>query len=434
MTNWIEHSSPRLREHYYHTVHHSGLPVYVFPKKMAGSYSILATKYGSVDNCFCIQGDGSPIPVPDGIAHFLEHKMFENEDGSDSFSKFSQYGADANAYTTYNRTSYLFSCTERFDRSLKELLHFVTHPYFTDASIQKEQGIIAEEIRMYEDHPWERCYRNLLQNLYFGHPVRNNICGSEASIARITPELLYECCRVFYHPSNMALIVCGNVDKDRVLTLVDEAFSENGEAKEICRYIPNEPIGVVSPLVKDRMQVAKPIFSIGIKDHVLPSDPVARLRRDAAMAVLNEVLFSRCEEFYSTLFEEGILTPTFSFGYSGTDTFAFNCISGECDDPSEVLFRLWEHLEKVKREGISEESFERCRRVLYADEIRAYDSTEEIAENLLSFAFDGAELFDYPAFLQDVTLKEVEDLLAQFFREDMTVLSVIEPLDDGHEE
>ncbi len=430
MTTWIEHNSSKLGERYYHTVHHSGLPVYIFPKKMTGNYAILATKYGSVDNCFCVRGNGTPVSVPDGIAHFLEHKMFENEDGSDSFAAFSQFGADANAYTSYTRTAYLFNCTERFERSLEELLRFVTHPYFTKASIQKEQGIIAEEIRMYEDSPWERCHRNLLQNLYFEHPVRNNICGSEESIAQITPELLYECCRVFYRPSNMALVICGNVDRERVLSLVDRAFPTRGEEMEICRFLPNEKEGVVAPTVKDRMQVSKPIFSIGIKDAILPSTPVDRLKRDATMAVLNEVLFSRCESFYNTLFEEGILTPSFSFGYSGTDTFAFNGISGESEHPETVLERLWEHLERVKREGISEETFERCRRMLYADEIRAYDSTEEIAENLLSFVFDGAELFDYPMLLQEVTLKDVEDLLAQFFRKDMTVLSVIEPLEE----
>ena len=198
---------------------------------------------------------------------------------------------------------------------------------------------------------------------------------------------------------------------------------------EIRRYIPDEKEGVVNPTVKDYMQVSKPIFSIGIKDAILPSDPVDRLKRDATMAVLNEVLFSRCESFYNTLFEEGILTPSFSFGYSGTDTFAFNGISGESEQPETVLARLWEHLERVKREGISKETFERCRRMLYADEIRAYDSTEEIAENLLSFVFDGAELFDYPMLLQEVTLGDVEDLFAQFFRKDMTVLSVIEPLE-----
>ncbi len=434
MTTWIEHSSCQLRERYYHTVHKSGLPIYVFPKHMTGTYAILATKYGSVDNCFCLAGEGEPTVVPDGIAHFLEHKLFENEDGSDSFAAFSQFGADANAYTTYHRTSYLFSCSEHFEESLGELLAFVTHPYFTKASVKKEQGIIAEEIRMYEDHPWERCYRNLLQSLYLAHPVRNNICGSIESIAQITPELLYRCWSVFYHPSNMALVICGDVDRDRVCDLVDEALETDGEEKKILRSMSEEPERVASHEVREQMQISKPVFSIGIKDPVIPKDPKERLLRDAIMAVLNEVLFSRCETFYSTLFEEGLLTPTFSFGYSGSDSFAFNCISGESENPREVLERLWKHLDEVQKNGIDRETFERCRRVLYADEIRAYDSTEEIAENLLSFVFDGAELFDYPTLLREVTLEQVEALMREVFRQDLTVLSVIEPFEKNEQE
>ena len=435
MTTWIERSSKRLGEHYFHTVHKSGLPVYVFPKRMTGTYALLGVKYGSVDNWFCTSEESAPHALPEGIAHFLEHKLFENEDGSDSFAKFSMLGADANAYTAYDRTAYLFSCTENFEACLEELLRFVTHPYFTEASIQKEQGIIGEEIRMYDDHPWERGYRNLLRALYLEHPVRNNICGSRESIARITPELLYECCRIFYRPSNMALVICGDVECDAVMRVVDEAFPDlPPRGGEIVRSLPSEPSGVATHSVSDRMQVSKPIFSIGIKDTVIPRDPVERLRRDAAMAVLNEVLFSRCETFYSTLFEEGILTPTFSFGYSGTDSFAFNCISGESDHPTLVLERLWAYLETVKREGISRESFERCKRVLYADEIRAYDSTEEIAENLLPFVFDGAELFDYPELISEVTLEDVTALLNSFFKQEQTVLSVVYPLEDTAKE
>lgn len=434
MPTWIEHRSQRLGEHYFHTLHKSGLRVYVFPKKLTGMYALLGVQYGSVDNRFCLSGDGEMRTVPEGIAHFLEHKLFENEDGSDSIATFSVLGADANAYTAYDRTAYLFSCTENFDACLAELLRFVTHPYFTKASIQKEQGIIGEEIRMYDDHPWERNYRNLLRVLYKEHPVRNNICGSRESISKITPELLYECCRVFYRPSNMALVVCGDVDREEVLRTVDGIFTQPDDGAWILRSLPSEPEGVAEHSVSDRMQVSKPIFSIGIKDPVIPQDPTERLRRDAAMAVLNEVLFSRCENFYSTLFEEGILTPTFSFGYSGTDNFAFDCISGESDVPEEVLSRFWDYLESVRREGIREESFERCKRVLYADEIRVYDSTEEIAETLLPFVFDGAELFDYPELISGVTLEEVTALLHSFFDRERAVLSVIYPLEDSEED
>ncbi len=427
---WTEHVSKQLRERYFQAIHASGLPIYVFPKPMAGTYAILAVRYGSLDACCSVAGS-DPISVPDGIAHFLEHKMFENDDGSDSFANFSAYGADANAYTTYQRTAYLFSTTEHFEQSLEELLRMVTHPYFTEASIQKERGIIAEEIRMYEDHPWERCYRGLLRALYAKHPIRNGICGSEASISEITPSMLYECHRLFYCPSNMVLIVCGNVDPSRVQGCVDSAFSQRERSdppQTVQRILPQEPNGPSVHRVEERMQLAKPVFSIGIRDPFVSNDCKQRLRRDAVMAILNEVLFSRCESFYNTLFEKGLLTPAFSYGYSIGDSFAFNCISGESEDPDAVYSEFWEYLERITQTGISEPVFERCRRVLYADEIRAYDSTEEIAENLLTHVMEGTELFDYPNLLLEVTVEDANALLRQLFCKEQSVLSVIFPL------
>jgi len=173
------------------------------------------------------------------------------------------------------------------------------------------------------------------------------------------------------------------------------------------------------------------LFSIGIKDPVIPSSPTERLRRDAAMTLLNEILFSRSGAFYNRLFEEGLLTPAFEVGYSGTETFAFNNLSGESDDPEAIWIRLLEYLEQVKQEGLPQEDFERCRRVLYADEIRAYDSTDEIANRLLSFVFDDAEMFSYPTLLQEITKAELEELLRGAFCEELFAMSVMNPLEDG---
>ncbi|MBR7098354.1 MAG: insulinase family protein, partial [Clostridia bacterium] len=219
-----EYSSALLREHYYRMEHRSGLPIYVFPKALTTSYALFAVNYGSMDNAFSLSDGQPPVHVPDGIAHFLEHKLFENADGSDSFAHFAAIGADANAYTSYDRTAYLFSTTESFDDALEELLRFVTHPHFTDASIKKEQGIIAEEIRMYEDSPWERSFRILLESMYESCPVRINVCGSEESISKITPTLLYDCYRTFYNPTNMILAVCGDVTPEQIMAVADRAL------------------------------------------------------------------------------------------------------------------------------------------------------------------------------------------------------------------
>lgn len=425
-----EFTSALLRERYVKIEHESGLEVYVFPKQLTTTYALLAARYGSIDDCFTVDG-GACVRVPDGMAHFLEHKMFENEDGSDSFARFTALGADANAYTSYNRTAYLFSCTEQPEPPLEELLRFVTHPYFTEETVAKEQGIIAEEIRMYEDNPWERGFQNLLCALYHRHPVCKNICGSEASIAQITPELLYRCHSLFYQPSNLVLVVCGNVTERQVMGAVERALPTCKRTGCVRRAPVSEPASICKPWVRTRMQVAKPIFHIGFKDAANgQKSPAERLRRDAAMTLLGEALFSRAGAFYNRLFESELITPTFSFGYSSLEDVAFFELAGESEHPEQVAEALTEELERVRRDGVCREELERCRRVLYADEIRAYDSTEEIANRLLNFVLDGGELFSYPQLLRDVTVEQVQELVQEVFQKEHMAVSVVAPLEE----
>ena len=207
----VTYKSDLLREEYTKFSHPSGLDIYVFPKKLSTTYAIFGAKYGSIHNRFKLDGESDWTVVPDGIAHFLEHKLFACPDGTDAFERFSEYGADANAYTSFNKTCYLFSCTDRFEESLGELLDFVTHPYFTEESVNSEIGIISEEIKMYDDNPSDRCFYGMLEGMYKSNSVRRNICGTKKSISRITPELLYSCYNTFYQLSNMALVVCGDV-------------------------------------------------------------------------------------------------------------------------------------------------------------------------------------------------------------------------------
>lgn len=424
-----EYRSSLLRERYWEIRHRSGLPVYVFPKKLTTTYAILATRYGAMDTTFRT-GSGGFVTVPDGVAHFLEHKLFENPDGSDSFAKFSVWGADANAYTTANRTAFLFSCTGHFTESLTELLTFVTTPYFTPETVRKEQGIIAEEIRMYDDSPWDRCFQNLMEAMYVRCGIRRNICGSVRSIAEITDRLLYDCYHTFYQLSNMALVVCGDVTPEEVLAVCDTVLPHECRDTPIEREEPEEPEAVGSALREARMQVAKPIFTVGIKDPVLPVDPVARARRSAAMDLLDEVLFSRAGAFYSGLFEQGLITTSYSYSYSGTDRCAFHTVCGEGDDPRAIAERMYAYIEQVAETGVDADEFERRRRVLYADELQSYDSTEEIANNLLSYLFDGADLFGQPALLQDIKRDEVNALLPSLLRRECWCLSAVYPLEE----
>jgi predicted Zn-dependent peptidase len=395
---------------------------------MTNTYALFATKYGSMNTHFRV-GE-KRVAAPEGIAHFLEHKLFEAPDGTDTFTRFSALGADSNAYTDYDKTAYLFSCTEHVEEALAELLTFVTEPHFTAESVERERGIIGEEIHEDEDSPWERAYLNLVKALYHNNPVRNNVLGTVKTIAKITPELLYECYNAFYRLDNMALVVCGNVTPEQVLAVADRILPAVREEKEtVTRLFPVEPKSVRRARVNARMQVAKPIFYIGIKDNGRFESPEEKLRHDLSVALLNEILFSQAGPFYSQLFEDGLVSPSFSFGYScDNDQFAFTCLSGESKAPEAVYDALMDYLEGVKKNGLSDEDFERCRRVMYADEIRAYDSTDEIANRLLSFVFDGSQIFDVPTVLQTITKKELEELLHTLYTPTNFAMSVVRPL------
>ncbi len=427
--------SPLLHESYEVYHHPSGLTIYVFPKKMSTTYAILGTHYGSLHNTFRLFSEKEMTTVPDGIAHFLEHKLFTNEDGSDSFERFSEYGADANAYTSFNKTAYLFSCTDRFEESLGELLDFVTHPYFTKESVESEIGIISEEIRMYDDNPSDRCFYGLLEAMYEHHSVRRNICGSASSIRKITPDLLYRCYKCFYQLSNMALIVCGNVDADKVLSIADRHLPKESSAVEVIRQNENdnEPPHVFCAEHVEYMQVAKPIFSIGFKDTDIPTDPEQRQRKDAAMAILDEMIFSRAGELYSSLFERELISPAFAYDYTISESFAYHSLAGEADDPRAVLCEICKYLKKVEAVGLSREDFERARRVMYAEFVKSFDSTDSIANNLFTFICEDSDLLHYADILMSITFEEVCAYFPSVFREECTSLSMILPLGGGND-
>ena len=422
--------SSLLREKYYKHTHASGLEIYVVPKKLSSTYAIIGTRYGAIDNSFCLPSDNKTITVPDGIAHFLEHKLFANEDGSDSFEHFSAFGADANAYTSFTKTAYLFSCTDNLEPSLCELIDFVTHPYFTEDSVKKEIGIIAQEIKMYDDSPGEVCYYNMLRGLYEKHSIRRNICGSVKSISRITPELLYDCYRVFYDLSNMTLVVCGDVSPEDIIRIADARLpkEKRGARPERANENDLEAASAFMPLISKNMQVSKPLFSIGIKDTSIPKDSYERIKKDAAMSILNEMLFSRAGALYSELFENGMISPDLSYGYTIHRAFAFNSIAGEADDPEAVLEIIKKYIHNAQANGLSRSDFDRCRRVMYADFVKDFDSTEAIANSLLDFAFDGSEIFSYTDALLGVTTHDIERLLCEVFRDEFFTLSVIYPL------
>mgnify|MGYP000014796989 FL=1 len=420
------YTSDKLRERYFGFTHKSGLRVYVFPKKMSASYALFATRYGSLENSFKLATDAGFTTVPAGIAHFLEHKMFENEDGTDTFERFGKTGANANAFTSFDKTAYLFSSTDNFYPSLEILLDFVTHPYFTPETVQKEQGIIAQEIRMYEDNPDTRLYYETLRAMYEKNDVRIEIAGTVESISEITADLLYKCYYTFYNLHNMVLCVCGDVDADRVRHVLDKVLTE-APRQEIVRRYYEEKKTVFKPRTEMHMQVARPQFAIGVKDGDIPSDPLAFAKKDFGMKILNEILFGSSTAFYNDMYERGILNSKFACEYDSAKTFAYDYISGETDDPDAFFAAFKQYIEDCKQKPIDEDAFLRAKRSVYADFVRLFDSTEDIASELVFNALLDVDLFDNIGVIDAIDASYVEKLLHDCFCEAYFSLSIVSP-------
>ena len=418
--------SPLLGEYYDRIKHESGLTVFVFPKELSTTYGIFSVNFGGNAVAYRL-ADEKNVVLPQGCAHFLEHKLFENEDGSNADDVFSSIGAYDNAYTSNERTAYIFSATERVNEAIEHLLYFVTHPYFTKKTVKKEIGIIAEEIRGCMDDPYDRCYMNLLDAMYFENPVKNEICGSEESISRITPEVLYRCCKDFYTPENMVLTLCGDVTAEEVLPLIDRALGKTHCSFEASLMGFAEPDHIREARVERKMPVGKPLFCIGIKDCDIPEDALERYKKTEGMNILLHMMFSEAGEFYLEMLEKGIVAPGFDSGYSASRRTAYVMMSGESDDPDLLLERIKEHIAKCRREGLDRSDFEREKKCVYASYIADFDSTEDIAFALTGYAYDGIDLFAYPDIIDGITFEYIENLLETNFKDEYFVLSLIRP-------
>ncbi len=419
---------PRLGESYEEVRHPSGLTILVSPKDFSTDHAVLGVRYGAADRPV-----GMRLPL--GVAHFLEHKMFAHGEGSYD-DDFGALGADVNAYTTYDRTAYMFTCTESFPEALRLLLSMTRELTVDSRSVSRERGIIAEEIRMNADDPWERCYAELLRALYVRHPLREEICGNESSIRRITPRLLEMTHESFYRPDNMVLAVSGRVTTAEVVAAVDEVW---GTEMPPPRPLPalreiKEPCGVRDHRVSRRMDTAKPLFAIGAKHPLPPTEPGELLRCDIAMSVLSEMLFSHAGDFYNDLFERGVISPGMAYSTALGEGYACFTICGECNNPDEVMDAFRAYIKRVRRDGLSAENFDRVRRILYADYVSGFDSTEDVASSLFDYALDslGAPhpvgVFDFLDGIEALTLSDVEALFALVFREEQYALSTVYPL------
>ncbi len=415
--------SRRTGDCYYKYRHPSGLSVYLYPKERGSATQVIfGTRYGSVDNCFQRSDESKPQTVPEGIAHYLEHKLFESEEG-DAFARFASVGANANAYTGYDSTCYVFSCTDRLYESLEILLDFVQSPYFTQETVAKERGIIAQEIKMYDDLPSWRVFSNYLRAMYHRHPVREDAAGTAESIEKITPELLYRCYHTFYNLNNMALVVAGRFDPQRVMEVCGRMLKPCPPVM-VRRVFPEEPETVVRAFVEEKLSVSMPVFQFGYKDR---RGPLRSEQELAAVNVALEVMASDASPLFRRLLDAGLANDSsFSYQLFEGPGFATAMFGGESRDPEAAVAMIREEAARLARQGIERADFERAKRSLYGDCIAALNSPASIANWLIDSAFRGQDMFAYIDALAELHLEQAVKQCA-LFREDRSVLSVINP-------
>lgn len=406
-------------EKVYYTVHPTGAKIAVCPKNEYNSaYAVFGTRYGSIDNDFSVNG-GEFTRVPDGIAHYLEHKLFENEDCG-AFERYAKTGACANAFTSFDKTYYLFSCSQNFEQSLEILLDFVQSPYFTPETVQKEQGIIGQEIRMYDDNPNWRVYFNLMGAMYKEHPIRVDIAGTVESIADITAELLYQCYNTFYNLNNMTIAVAGNVVPEKVLEICDRLLKSR-EKLEIARRYPEDDGKVVTDFVEQHFDVSIPEFQLGFKE-------IPRKLTDKELVLTDIILdavFGTISDFYKRMTDRGLINPSFGSDYLYLNGAQAVIIAGQSISPEELRDEILQEIKRVKAEGIEPELFECARRKAYSNMLGDFNNTDDIANGLADDMLFGTDCFKAIEAASEVTVEDGNARFREQFDTENFTLSVV---------
>lgn len=418
----------QLKETLYYEKLPNGLDVYILPKQgFNKTFATFTTKYGSMDNTFVPLGKEEMIRVPDGIAHFLEHKLFEKED-HDAFQLFSKQGASANAFTSFTRTAYLFSCTSNVEQNLNTLLNFVQEPYFSEKTVEKEKGIIGQEIQMYQDNPDWRLYFGLIDSLFVKHPIKIDIAGTIESISKITKDLLYECYETFYHPSNMLLFVVGAIDPEKTMDLVREnqAKKDYKNQPEIVRSFEEEPDEVNEKKKIISMPVQTPKCLVGIKATSLKEKGEALLKQEIALTLLLDYLFGKSSVHYESLYNEGLIDDSFSYDYTEENNFGFAMVGGDTKQPDELEERLKGILLNTNYDQLDEAALERVKKKKIGGFLRSLNSPEYIANQFTRYAFNESSLFEALTVLESLTVQDLQDVAKLLLSEEkMSVCQVL---------
>lgn len=420
-----QYHNERLHMDMQYTTLDNGLKIYYIPKPgFSKTFAMLATNFGSVDASFTL--DGTRCDTPAGVAHFLEHKMFEDEDGN-ALQKFGQTGASPNAFTSHTMTAYHFSCTDRFAENLEILLKFVFTPYFTDQNVEKEKGIIGQEIGMIEDTPDWAAYVGMYAGLYHEHPVRVSIAGSTQSIADITPDLLFTCHRAFYSPANMSLTVCGTADFDEIVRMAEQ-LTPREAARIAARHYGTRQPTVASPLVERRMAVSQPTFLLGFKDAPLAPGE-SRQRRQLTGDLAARILCGTTAPLFGELYEDRLINRRFESSYALLPEAAAAAFGGESRDPEVVRDRLIAAVQDYAAKGVPADLFARMKKACYGLTVRILDQPDELCRMQAELGFADACCLDFADVYDTITAENVREMFARWAQPDRTSLSVIRPLD-----
>ena len=416
---------PRLDETVWRETLPNGLSLCVIKRPgFVRKCAYFVTDFGSIHTKFSINGE--TVTTPAGVAHYLEHKMFDMPDGRDVTEEFAALGANVNAFTSYDMTAYYFSCTDNFTPSLRLLLEFVSTPYFTEESVDKERGIIEQEILMYDDSPESRVFEEMTRNLYRYHPLREPIAGTVESIQEITPQILYDCYRAFYHPGNMILCVMGDVDEQEVRSLAMELLPAEPSQRSIPDLGEPEEMTFEKQLTRMEMDVAMPGFQMGFKC------PAGRTGADFAhwelvAELACEALMGESSELYLRLYEEGLIDSAFGWGVETIDGSAMVIVGGDSDDAEAVRDAIIEEAERLVQTGITEEEFRRMIRSFLGRRVKDLDSFESSCFRLCAYHFEGFDYFRFPEHFDGVKPEELTAFWQENIRADRCAMAIVEP-------
>ena len=417
----------KIKEKLYVEKMDNGLTIMVLPKKTRKKYIVWSANFGSIDNKFYAPGEEILTVVPDGIAHYLEHKLFEQENGKNSLDVLTSIGVDANAYTTNDHTAYLYECTDNFDEALDEFMDYVQNPYFTDENVEKERGIIEQEIMMYDDYPDWALYMNAMKCMYRDNEINVDVAGTKETIAKITKEKLYKIYESFYRPDNMIIVLSGDFIPEEVIEKIKSKITLKLNSEKTKRLYNKEEAEIPQKYIEKEMNISMPMVLIGYKDINLEE---SKIKKDIAIDILGSILFGKSSKLFEKLYDEGKIFSEPAINYEFSKTFAHVLIQLQTNHVDDVISEIKTYIGNIKKDGIDSDDFERAKKRVYGDLVKDYNEVSAIATGIVADYFKGINSFDYFEEFKMINKEYVEMVLKELFEDNKKVVSVIKPIEE----